>query len=183
MKFVLVAGDYAQSEVMEMLGNKLQEKGHAIALFLRRGKKEPLPIEDIRKEIQSSDWLVSGMSNVSDDEVAAVRSAHEYGKLVALYADTFANYRFPAFEPIRGFVKKLFTINQSEADDAASVFPKNTEIVLTGNPRWEEFAFPVFSREEVREQLSVPEDWTIVLCPGDKYLVLLTFTQLPSNMV
>ena len=102
MKFVLVAGDYAQSEVMEMLGNKLQEKGHAIALFLRRGKKEPLPIEDIRKEIQSSDWLVSGMSNVSDDEVAAVRSAHEYGKLVALYADTFANYRFPAFEPNGG---------------------------------------------------------------------------------
>ncbi len=171
MKTVLVAGDFAQSEVMRMLGEVLQERGVEVVSFLRGGRAEALPTEAIKHEIASANNLVVTMSNLSDDEVMAVTEAHRIGVRCSLYADTFGNHRLPAFEPVRDFVETLFVINADEGRDAATYFPK-ANIVATGNPRWEEFAFPVQTRVQARERLSVFDDRKLILCPGDKYLAL-----------
>lgn len=64
----------------------------------------------------------------------------------------------------------LFVINAMEAERARSEFP-NAEIIVSGNPEWEEFCFPKFTRDEVRQKFGVAEEEMFVLSPGTKSIV------------
>lgn len=170
MKITLVAGDYAQSEVLNMLGQKLAGLGHELYSFLCYGKPAEFVADAVCDAVKSSDWTVVGMSERSDEEVVAVKEALKNNTSFALYADTFGAHRLTAFEFARDTDKAtLFTVNSYEASDAKTLFP-GAKVIVTGNPRWEEFAFPKLSRYEARQLLGIADEKHIVLSIGDKYL-------------
>jgi hypothetical protein len=69
---------------------------------------------------------------------------------------------------------RLFVINESEAEAAAELFTSSQkpEIVVSGNPAWEKFAFPELTRERVRELLGIGSSELVIMSPGIKDLVL-----------
>ncbi|MEK7095351.1 MAG: hypothetical protein AAB917_01700, partial [Patescibacteria group bacterium] len=170
MKIVLVAGDFAQSEVLNMLRQRLASLGHKGSDFLFCGQPANCGADVVRGAVRSADRVVVGMSERSDEEVAAVREAMERNIPFALYADTFGAHRLPAFECARDSDKAtLFTVSANEADDAKFFFPK-AKVVVTGNPCWEEFAFPKLSRNEARGILEISGEKKVIVSVGDKYL-------------
>lgn len=169
MKFTLVAGDHAQSLVLQMLETQLKEAGHETCSFFCDGQIDKFPKDVIDTSMRDTDWLIAGMSNNSSEEVAAVEEARERGVKIALYADTYGAHSLKAFESVRNYEVTLFVINDHEAMGARETFPFAT-IVTTGNPRWEEFAFPKLSRSEARLKLEIPADRRVILSAGDKHL-------------
>lgn len=169
MKIVLVAGDFAQSEVLRMLEIRLAEAGNKVSSFLCYGRVGQFSTETIVEAIKGAEWLVSGMSELFFEETIAVREAVNRNIRIALYADTFDAYRSPVFEFVRISSVTLFVVNNDEAVGARQIFPK-ANVLITGNPRWEEFAFPRLSRQKAREILGIVGNRRVILCPGDKYL-------------
>lgn len=169
MKIVLVAGDYAQSEVLSMFAKMLERAGHDTMSFLGYGKKNQFTADSVKAFVKDASWLVAGMSERSDEEVVAVQEAMRRNIPFALYADTFGAHRLPAFTFARDLEFRLFVINDKEAGDASNLFPR-ADVYVTGNPRWEEFAFPRLSRGEARSVLGIEDNRRVILCPGDKSL-------------
>ncbi len=169
MKFVLVAGDYAQSEVLMMLGAALEKTGHKVHIFLAFGKTPLFQSSDIKAWLVGADWLVAGMSEKSDEEVAAVKEAMEKNVKIALYADTFDAHKLPAFKFARKEKLILFVINEGEAEGARKLFP-NADVIMTGNPTWEKFAYPALTREDARKKLGIAKNRRVILSIGDKFL-------------
>ncbi len=169
MKVVLVAGDFAQSEVLKMLGEALEKKGHKVGNFLAYGETPIFNFKSIKEELVGADWLISGMSEHSNEEVVVVKEAMEKNVKIALYADTFDAHKLPAFGFARKEKLRLFVINDGEVEDARKLFP-NADVIVTGNPRWEEFFSSSPMPSAARAVLDITEDKKVILCVGDKYL-------------
>lgn len=172
MKFVLVAGDHAQSLVLKELGDKLEKAGHQVRNFLGYGKKDAFPLDEMTASLDSVDWLVAGMSELSDAEVLAVTEAQKLNVKIALYADTFGiPHRLEQFHFMKHMEFTLFILNDNEATIAYDVFP-HVVTKVTGNPRWEAFAFPRFSREEARQKLDASPAEKVIFSVADKFLAM-----------
>lgn len=176
-KIVLVGRDQAPSEAFQRLAEELAEDDsiHVIS-FLGFGK----PIQGIDEDfeqifcaaIESASIVVIGMSSsleLAEPEIAAAQYAAGAGIPFGFYCDTFGCHNRSWFSQFRSdeYADFLFVINEKEAGRAREVFPLS-EVVVSGNPRWEDFVFPKFTRQEVRAKLGVAEKEKMILVPGGK---------------
>lgn len=169
LKIILVAGDVAQSEALGMLAQMLQKRGHETFESFGYGREHPHSAVELIEQINVADWVVVGMSEKADMEVWVAATAREHNIPYAFYADTYGVPMLEAFERFRNTQPVLFVINDDEATLAKTLFPFAT-IVVTGNPRWEHFAFPKLTRAQAREKLNVSESRRVILSVGDKFL-------------
>lgn len=123
---------------------------------------------------QDVDVVLLGMSSspeLAKEELAACEAAVKNGVPFCLFADTFRAWARPWFEPYREVASVLFVVSPAEAEKARELFP-NAKIVASGNPTWEDFFFPKYTREEVRQKLGVTENQIMALVPGGKNLAV-----------
>jgi hypothetical protein len=72
------------------------------------------------------------------------------------------------FAPLATKASLYFGVTQADADAARAIFP-NAMLVGSGNPLREQMAFPKFTREQVRERLSIKPDEKLILAAGSKF--------------
>ena len=176
MKVVLVAQDFAPSQALEMLARQMIKRGHEVWTFLASGKEMSVD-ENIKSQIDNSDVVITGMSSspkLSAMEREAIQAAIEADVPFCCYADSFGCYNRPWFQELLPSAARLFVINEAEAKAAAELFTdsQKPEIVVSGNPTWEKFAFPELTRERVRESLGIGSSEFVIMSPGIKDLVI-----------
>lgn len=185
MKAVLVARDIAPSGAFERLIPELEKNGFYVDSFLGKGK----PLSEKRHEIETAiavpgvngvahpvaDVVVVGMSSskeLAEPEIAACETAIQANIPYGFYGDTYGCHERARegawFGPFRERASFFFAINEEEANKAMKTFPSADSVIATGNPLWEDFAFPKFSREEVRANLGLEPDEKFILSPGGK---------------
>ncbi len=175
MRVCLVGRDMAPSEAFEMLAAGLSKAGHSgLTLMVGKGKPLAWTLEDIEVAVSNSDVIIVGMSSkreLAEPEIGACAAAVAAGKPFGFYGDTYHCHERAGegswFGPFRNEARFFFAVNGEEAEAAKLVFP-NATCVATGNPKWENYAFPRKTREEVRRELGVTDDEIFVLAPGGK---------------
>ena len=179
---VLVARDMAPSQAGELLEKEFRSLGYD-EIFADLGKGNPIPtlLRDIRYAVEDADVLWLGMSSspeLSEPELAAAEIALRFGVPYGFYSDTFGCYARPWFAPYRENASFVFVLNDEEKVAAKELFPRAAKldnVIATGNPNWEEFAFPSVTRQQVREKLGVAHDDYLILCPGTKSVPIGSF--------
>ncbi len=174
MRILLVARDKAPSEAFTRLCDHLRSRSHEPSAFLGNGKPFATPLTDIAALAGKADIVLTGMSSsaeLAEPEIAAATAAAEAGVPFGFYGDRYGAHERAAegkwFAVFRQSASFFFALNKEEALAATGVF-KNARCVATGNPVWEDFAFPKFTRAEVRDRLGVDEKTKVVLAPGSK---------------
>lgn len=177
MRAVLVAHDTAPSIAFEKLFDKLAKEEARVTTYLDHGNVSHYSFTEISEIRKYADVVLCGMSSSKQLASPEIIAAHEAGRAnipFGFYADTFGCAGRSWFEALCDSASFVFVINQREAEGAKLQFP-NAEIVVSGNPEWEEFCFPKYSREQVRDRLKVREDEIFVLSPGHKSPVITAF--------
>lgn len=167
MKIVLVAGDFAQSDALARLEIELLNSRHKTSSFLGYGKPLNVSNAEMVSAVAKSDVVICGMSNQCKKEISASRAALRDGKPFGYFIDTYGGHQLPAFKELRPYANFIFTFSEEEASDARLIFP-NTQVTVTGNPRWEDFAFPHMTRSAVRTKLQIEENEALILAVGLK---------------
>lgn len=174
---VLVARDISPSKAFgEHLKPELEKRGILVKDFLGSGKPLSSTIPDIEKAVSGAGVVVSGMSSseeLAEPEIAACGQALASGIPFGFYGDTYHCHERASvgswFAPFRSDAKFFFGINREEINAANFVFTNPSLVsVATGNPIWENYASPEFTREEVRIKYGVTHDEVLVLAPGIK---------------
>lgn len=168
MKITLVAQDMAPSQALGLIADKLSKNGH-FAMSLLGNSNTPPSHGTICTHVANSRAIVVGMSSskeLAQPELYALEVARNHGIPAFCYADTYGAHNRPWFEELLAGTT-LFHISESEADKARSLLPK-TNVIATGNPMWDDFFFPKFTRAEVQEKLALTAEHKAVLCPGGK---------------
>ncbi len=174
MKVLLVAHDTAPSAVLARLASELRALGLEVLEILGHGKPLMHSYADIEKSVLESQAVVLGMSSseeLSKEEIHAARTAFQEAIPYGFYADTYDCQFRPWFDGLKSGASFLFVINQEEGRKAKKLFHR-AEIVVSGNPLWEDFHFPRVSYEEVRQRFGVKPEEIMVLCPGGKSLAV-----------
>lgn len=174
MRILLVARDKAPSEAFTRLCDHLRSRSHEPSAFLGNGKPFATPLANIAAMAGKADIVLAGMSSsaeLAEPEIAAATAAADTGVPFGFYGDRYGAHERAAegkwFAAFRESASFFFALNKEEALAATGVF-KNARCVATGNPTWEDFAFPKFTRAEVRDRLGVDEKTKVVLAPGGK---------------
>lgn len=172
MKCLFVARTEAPSQCFEIVSEKLKTSGADAAVFLGHGK----PFADSRavflKEAETADVIILGMSyppEFAEDEIAVGEWAAASGTPFGFFADTYGTYHRGCFSDLLGRADFLFVVNVGDAAEARKKFPK-TEIIVSGNPLWENFFFPKMTREIARKRVGLAEHEKAIFCPGGKNL-------------
>jgi len=168
-KVLMVAHDTAPSNAFELLKEHLIGSDVDTRALFGSGGPLPVSLEQIEEEARSAGIVLIGMSHPeanTKEEVAAAVAARDAGVPFGFYADTYGAHTRVNPELLRQ-ASVLFVINEEEAADARSRHP-GVDAVVSGNPEWETFFFPNYSRSEVRNLLGVSADETLVLVGGDK---------------
>lgn len=175
---VLVARDIAPSLAFEQLAlalkDSLKDSGIEVKAFLGKGKPLTTTVEEIRDAVRDAKFVLSGMSSSKDlaePEIAACRGAITMGVPFGFYGDTYHCHERAAdgawFAPFREQANVFFAIDETEAENAKRVFTA-ANCIATGNPTWEDFAFPKYTREQARAMLGAEDNDLVVLSPGGK---------------
>lgn len=168
---VLVGGNVASSEILEMLYHSLEQKKEVMPMpILGHGKLTGVGNDIIRNAVKNSDVVVTGLTDtepIAREEIEAVKAAIEFGKPLGWVSDTFDVFRRPWFEEFREHVKFLFVVDEEEKGMAKKLYP-NAEVVASGVPFWEKKTKSRFSRNQVRGILGVKNEETAILCSGVK---------------
>lgn len=169
MKLVMVAKDIAPSKAFEKF-QKRYEKEISITSFLGFGKSIDIKLKTIEKEVRTANVILLGMSSSEElarEEIFAGLIAADAIKPFGFFADTYNVVGRTWFGALKNIAKFVFVINEDEAKKAKSFF-SNSEIVISGNPTWEDFFFPQVSYKDIREYLCMADDGKMILCPGGK---------------
>jgi len=180
LKVALVARDIAPSEALgKHLAPELQKRGHEVVAYLGSGKPLTQTLEEIRQGVRNADVLVSGMSSskeLAEPEITACLTAalQELSKKkipFGFYGDTYHCYERARenawFGPVREDADFFFSVNEEEAMAAKSVLTNpNLISIATGNPTWEGYAFPKYTRAEVRAKYGIADEEVLILAPG-----------------
>lgn len=181
MNVLLVAQDKAPSDAFGLLGTELYARGHKVVLLAGGGKVFPASTDEIHEAVREANIVVVGMSSsakLAAPEIAACEAAVRQTKLFGFYGDTYHAYQRAAqgswFGPYSQLADFFFAINKEEADKARKVFTDLTPetSVVTGNPSWESYAFPKFTRAEVRANYGIADDEIMVLSTVSKTTVV-----------
>lgn len=170
MKALLVARDVAPSQALTEVMKELEKQGHEPLACLDFGKPSEIPLGTTARLVADSDIVLIGMSCTAErsaEEINVAQTAITQGIPLALYADTYNCHNRPWFKEVIPQASALFVINEEEAKKARETFP-GLIVVASGNPMWEGFCFPKYSRAEVRKQLGIAEDEIFILAPGGK---------------
>lgn len=169
----LVAHDIGGCNGLNLLGDYLEAQGVKVFRYLKGGDPTGTSFA-MEEQIASSDAVVCGMSSskvLATIELVAADMAKQAGVPFFLFADAFKSHLKPYFQDLLLEAAAFMVLSPTEAQKARDRFP-GINAVATGNPAWEKFFFPRFSREEVRDRLMIPEDKFVVLSPGTKDLVI-----------
>jgi hypothetical protein len=175
MKIVMVGRQLAYCQAFQLIEkeiSKRQQEGKLrdveIHSFMGFGDPISASNTDICEEVSRASVVLTGMSSTpeaSQKEVAALAAAIKANVPCGCYVDTHKISGRPQFASLRESISFLFVPTAEERDFAKKLFPKS-EIVLSGNPMREKWAFPATTREEVRKTLGVTGDETMILVPG-----------------
>lgn len=176
MKVVLIAQDIAPSLAFEMLAVELASRGHDAELLIGKGKAFPVTLDEVRKTARNADIVVVGMSSsakLAEPEVVACEEAILTVIPYGFYGDTYHCHERARngswFATCRQNAEFFFAINEEEASAAKDVLINpNLVSVATGNPTWENYFFPKYTRQEVRAKYGVADDEVLALAPGGK---------------
>ncbi len=176
MNVFLVAQDIAPSTAFRLLEAELKRRGHAAKTLVGKGNVFPVSIADVRQAVREASVVVVGMSSsakLAEPEIAAFDEATTVGIPFGFYGDTYHCHERAGedswFGPARRVADFFFAINKEEANAAKTVLTNpNLKSIVTGNPMWEDYAFPKFTREEVRAKYNIADDEILVLAPGLK---------------
>lgn len=170
MLVTLVGHMMAPSIAFTALAQHLTTKGIQTLSLIGGGKPTNLSPSAISVLVESADVVLIGMSapeELAREETLSALSAELRNTPFGLYADTYDVFRRPWFDKrlkiLRENASFLFVPGEKEKEEARKLFP-NAEIVASGNPTWEDFFSPRFSREEVRQRLMIRRDEKAVLC-------------------
>ncbi|GEM_PF-5729858 len=168
MNIVLVGSLMAATSAFRKLEMELKARDNEVYSFLGGGKLEFVP--ELEDRIQKADFVLIGMATPESnavEELRAAKIATQLGKRYGFFADVdgVAVGR-SHFAPYRDGAKLLFVPNQEEAEQARPHYP-NVRIVVSGNPDWDDFAYPARSREEVRQKFQVKERQRLIMFVGD----------------
>ena len=173
-KVLLVARDIAPSRAFELLATELTNRGHDPILLIGKGKPMAATTEDIQAAVQMSDVVVVGMSSsaaLAEPELVACATAVTTGKSFGFYGDTFGCHERARdgswFGPYRSRATFFFAVNNNEMEKAKKVLI-GAKTIVTGNPTWEDYAFPRFTRSQIRDKLKIRDDELFILAPGGK---------------
>lgn len=175
MRVLLVGQMVASCEAFSKLKDGLQERNVEVRAFLANGKPFAVGIAQvIELQAEHCDAVLVGMASdekLAKEEITACKVAVQMGIPFGFYADTYGVCRRKWFENLRDKASFIFVVNEEETRTARDLYP-NAKVVISGNPRWEDYFYPRFSREEVRTKLGVANDDTMVLCPGGTDIVV-----------
>ena len=174
MKVALVGQMVASTQAFTRLKSHLEQSGFVVDAILADGKPFSDLVAVIEERVSQADVVLIGMTSeerLSGGELAAAGIAYKMKIPFGFYSDTFGTFRRPWFKNCRDKASFLFVINEEEAKLAREFF-LNARIVVSGNPLWEAFFFPKYTREEVRSRLGVTEDDWMILCPAGKNLTV-----------
>src|SRR3989344_610355 len=166
MMVALVAQDVSPSRALERVGVELVSRGHAVCAFLGSGNLIVASRMALDCNIGASHALLLGMSSsaeLAEEEIYAARLAFSTNIPFGFYCDTYGCHNRPWFAEFRDKASFVFVINEKEAEEARRVFPK-ARVAVSGNPIWEDFCFPKFTKDEVRSKLGIAENEAVVLC-------------------
>lgn len=139
----VVARDFGGAKGLTILVDHLYSQGWRVKRYLGMGK--PIEgLEGIEDSVRESDVVICAMSSspeLAEPEMQAAQLALAADKPFGFFADTF-NSHTRAWLQQAAF---LFVLNDAEAWKAAAKFP-GLNIIASGNPAWEEYAFPSMSR-------------------------------------
>ncbi len=165
--FFLCAEDYAESLILQELAQELRKAGYTTEILCGNGV-QPTSISknEIREKVRNSKSTIVTASNYTVSEIFAAECAREEGKPLALIALGNNGWKNRDFTSLRNSVSLLIVGDEQEKKLAQAFFP-SSQIVASGVPQYEEFAFPKNTREEVRQRLNT-KDEQLVLVVGDK---------------
>ena len=169
MPVTLVGSIMAPSLAFAMLEKELKKRGVEVRALLGNGKPVGLSAREVKEFVAGSDVVLLGMSvpgEFAREEHWAAFGALDKGIPLGLYADTYGVFRRPWFRYTRKEASFLFVPDEEEAKEARpELGPESkTEVIASGNPTWEDFFSPNFTREGVRKGLSINGNETAVLC-------------------
>lgn len=173
MKIVMVAGDFTESAILEKVKVALEVRGHKIQAFLAHGKPPTYSKKDVEKAIEmATDIVFLAVSNNLDETLHAGETARRLGIPFGIYAGGQPGcYEQSDFRHLRTDARFVFVFSDKELGPAKTLFPQ-AQITSSSSPFWEEFFFPELSRDDARKRLGLEDEKTVILCPGDKDIVL-----------
>lgn len=174
MKVVLLGNMVASCQAFNLLVPELQKRGADVVTYLANGKYYPMNLAHMLAHVRTSDVAILGTASSPDlakEELAAAETAIACGVPFAFYADTYGTWNRQWFREATKSAAALFVINEDEAQRARAEFP-NVNVVASGNPVWEGFAFPSVSRQEVRAKIGIADNEKLILCPFGKSFVV-----------
>ena len=111
---------------------------------------------------------MSGPEELATDELAAGWAAVAYGIPLCIFSDVLEAWKGRVwFEPLRKRADTLFVTNTDEVAEAQERYP-NCSVIASGNPAFDDYFEPPFSRVEVRSRLGVDEENLLVFISGTK---------------
>ena len=174
MNITYVAEDFLESQILEELAEKASQMRLSFLQHVILGngvKPSPNSPETIRAAVADADIVVVATSSCTVAEVIAAEEAVKLHRPLILVALGHRAWQNPDFAGVRNATRTLFVSDKEQATAAAHLF-LNARIIPTGIPTYETFAFPKYTREEVREKLGIASDHKFILVPGDKDFTL-----------
>jgi len=169
----LVAHDIAPCQAFGLLEAGLKVRGiQTRSVLLEAGRKTPP--NDWSEFFGDCGIIIIGMSSGSEwakAEISVAKWAVQQKKPFGFYADSFGVAKRGWFSSFHDQANFVFVLNQSDADEVSTIFPKAT-IVPIGNPTHEGYFDWRLSREESRGKIGCKENDFVILVPGVKFLSL-----------
>ena len=142
--------------------------------FLGDGKT-PSPFKSkkdhLRSKVEESGVVILSASEFCEIEVCAGEYAIELGKPLVLMALFHGQLKKKEYAPFRQHISRVFVLDEDEAKTAQKLYP-SAKVVVTGNPEWETFSFPIHTRDEVRNILKIASQEKFILVSGEKELMV-----------
>ena len=164
-RIVLVGNMKATENAFVPLSHELARRGHSVVTHLYSRDAGT-----IVRECEKADLVCTGMA--SSDELAFPEllacGCGICARLpVALYADLPGSWRRPHFQSLMPMVNCLFVTNELTAMAVRGKYGSLLHIVASGNPEFEGFFSPKFTREEVRSRLGIGDE-SLIFSPRGK---------------